>query len=384
MEIWYPLATDTWDEKEAEAINRVISSNRFSMGNEVAAFEKEFADYFGAKHAVMVNSGSSANLVMVAAIVLSDKYDLRAGDEVIVPAVSWVTTYTVLQQYGLKLKFVDIDINTLNIDLDQLRDAITPRTKAVFAVNILGNPNDFDVLAEICEKDALILIEDNCESMGAQYKGKYTGTFGVAGSFSTFYSHHMATMEGGMVLTDDDELCDIMKSIRSHGWTRQLGSESSLYNKKDDDFYEMFNFILPGYNVRPIEMEAAIGREQLKKLDGFLVNRKLNGTHYIKKFSQRKDILIQKPLGDSSFFGFPIILKEQGKRDELVKKLRDNGVECRPIVAGNFTRNKVIQFFDYTVFGSLDNADFLHDNGFFIGNHHYDCREKLDAAFDLI
>lgn len=385
MKIQHPLAADTWNEKETEAINRVITSNRFSMGNEVAEFEKEFAAYFGVKHAVMVNSGSSANLLAVAAVVLSDKYDLKAGDEVIVPAVSWATTYTVLQQYGLKLCFVDIDINTLNIDLGKLEAAITPNTKAILAVNLLGNPNDFDSLLAICKANSLLLIEDNCESMGALYKGKYAGTFGVAGTFSTFYSHHMATMEGGMVVTDDDELCDILRSIRSHGWTRSIGKDSTLYRKnKEDDFYEMFNFILPGYNVRPIEMEAAIGREQLKKLDGFLANRRLNGAYFLDKLSERNDLILQRPLGDSSFFGFSIILKEEGRRDPLVQKLRDNGVECRPIVAGNFTRNKVIKFFDYTVSGTLQAADFLHDNGFFIGNHHYDCREKLDSVLELL
>jgi|SRR5665648_42981 len=384
MEIQYPLASDTWDKKEIEAINRVVNSNSFTMGQEVSEFEKEFAAYFGAKYAVMVNSGSSANLIAIAALVLSEKYDLKAGDEVIVPAVSWATTYTVLQQYGLKLRFVDIDINTLNINLDILEAAITKETKAIFAVNLLGNPNNFDVLIEICTKNKLILIEDNCEAMGATYHGKYAGTFGTVGTFSTFYSHHMATMEGGMVLTNDNAIYDIMKSIRSHGWTRNLSKDSSIYNKSGNDFYEMFNFILPGYNVRPIEMEAAIGREQLKKLDGFITYRKLNGEYFSAKFFNRPDLKIQQSEGNSSFFGFSIIFKESGKRDEVVKILRENGVECRPIVAGNFTRNEVIKYFDYTVFEKLDAANNLHDNGLFLGNHHYDCREKIDLLFGLI
>lgn len=384
MSISYPLASDTWDYKEADAINRVIKSNRFSMGEEVEKFEREFASYFGSDYAVMVNSGSSANLIAIAALVLSEKYNLNAGDEVIVPAVSWATTYTVLQQYGLKLRIVDIDIKTLNIDLKKLENAITNKTKAVFAVNLLGNPNEFDIIKQICSKYNLILIEDNCESMGAIYRGQYTGTFGVVGTFSTFYSHHMATMEGGMVLTNDYELYEIMKSIRSHGWTRHLNSNSTVYNKNENDFYEMFNFILPGYNLRPIEMEAAIGREQLIKLDMFLSNRRLNGDFFIKRFSEINDIIIQKPIGDSSFFGFSIILKKTGKRDYVVKMLKEKGVECRPIVAGNFTRNKVIKYFDYSVSDSLREADYLHDNGFFIGNHHFDCRNKLDDIAELL
>ncbi|MBQ6628185.1 MAG: DegT/DnrJ/EryC1/StrS family aminotransferase [Methanobrevibacter sp.] len=379
----YPLAADTWDEKEYEAIDRVIKSNRFTMGPEVEKFEEEFAKYFGSKYAVMVNSGSSANLIAVSALILSDKYDLNFGDEVIVPAVSWATTYTVLHQCGLKLRFIDIDLDTFNLDLNELKNAITDDTKAIFAVNLLGNPNDFDNLTEICKEHNLILIEDNCESMGATYNGKYAGTFGVCGTFSTFYSHHMATMEGGMILTDDAELNDIMKSIRSHGWTRNL-SENSRFNTKKDKFYEMFNFIFPGYNVRPVEMEAAIGCEQLKKLDGFLNERKSNGKYFLDKFSTIDSISLQKNQDDSSFFGFPIIFKNASKREKFIELCDKNNIEYRPIVAGNFTKNKVIEYFDYTIFGNLNNSNILHDNGLFIGNHHFNVKTQLDKIYELL
>lgn len=379
----YPLATDTWDEKEYDAINRVIESNRFTIGPEVEKFEDEFAEFFGSKYATMVNSGSSANLIAISALILSDKYDLNIGDEVIVPAVSWATTYTVLHQCGLKLKFIDIDLNTFNLNLDELNNAITENTKAIFAVNLLGNPNDFKILLEICENNNLILIEDNCESMGATYNGKYAGTFGVCGTFSTFYSHHMATMEGGMILTEDEELNDIMKSIRSHGWTRNL-SENSRYNTKKDEFYEMFNFIFPGYNVRPIEMEAAIGREQLKKLDGFLKERKNNGKYFSELFSKINSISLQKNQDDSSFFGFPIIFKNESEREKIIQLFKENNIECRPIVAGNFTRNKVIDYFDYTIYGELTNSNILHNNGLFIGNHHYDIKSQLNEIYKLL
>ena len=379
----YPLAADTWDEKEYMAINRVIKSNRFTIGPEVEMFEKEFAEYFGSKYAIMVNSGSSANLIAIAAIVLSDKYDLNKGDEVIVPAVSWATTYTVLHQYGLKLKFVDIDLNTFNLDLNELKNAISENTKAIFTVNLLGNPNDFDKLIKICDENNLILIEDNCESMGAKYKGKYAGTFGVCGTFSTFYSHHMATMEGGMILTDDAELNDIMKSIRSHGWTRNL-SDDSPFNTKKDNFYEMFNFIFPGYNVRPVEMEAAIGREQLKKLDSFLKERKSNGKYFTELFSNVNSIVIQKNQDDSSFFGFPIIFKNESGRKKFIEACDENNIEYRPIVAGNFTKNKVIEYFDYTIFGDLKNSNILHNNGLFIGNHHFNVKKEIDEIYNLL
>ena len=379
----YPLAADTWDEKEYGAINRVIESNRFTIGPEVEMFEKEFAEYFGTKYAVMVNSGSSANLIAISALVLSDKYDLNLGDEVIVPAVSWATTYTVLHQCGLKLRFIDIDLDTFNLNLNELENAITENTKAIFAVNLLGNPNDFDKLINICEDNDLILIEDNCESMGAKYHGQYAGTFGVCGTFSTFYSHHMATMEGGMILTDDDELNDIMKSIRSHGWTRNLSMDSP-FNTKKDKFYEMFNFIFPGYNVRPVEMEAAIGREQLKKLDGFLKERKSNGKYFLDKFSEINSISLQKNQDDSSFFGFPIIFDDDVQRKEFIELCDENNIEYRPIVAGNFTKNKVIEYFDYSICGDLKNSNILHNNGLFIGNHHFDVKKDLDEIYNLL
>lgn len=379
----YTLATDTWDDKEYNAIKRVIESNRFTIGPEVELFEEEFAKFFGSKYAVMVNSGSSANLIAIAALILSDKYDLNRGDEVIVPAVSWATTYTVLHQYGLKLRFIDIDKHTFNLNLDELEKAITDKTKAVFAVNLLGNPNDFERLTQICEDNNIILLEDNCESMGAKYNGKFTGTFGVLGTFSTFYSHHMATMEGGIILTDDEELNDIMKSIRSHGWTRNLSKDSRFY-KENDEFYELFNFIFPGYNVRPVEIEAAIGREQLKKLNSFLKFRKENGKYYNDLFSQIEWISIQKNQDDSSYFGFPIIFENETKRKEFIKKCDDENIEYRPIVAGNFTKNKVIEYFDYTIYGDLKNANKLHDNGLFIGNHHFDVKDKLKQIYELL
>ncbi|MGL4772228.1 MAG: DegT/DnrJ/EryC1/StrS family aminotransferase [Clostridium sp.] len=381
-----PLATESWDEKELTALERVINSGMFTMGKEVRAFEEKFAKHFGSNYAVMINSGSSANLLAVAALIYSKKHNLKAGDEVIVPAVSWATTYSPLAQYGLKLKFIDIDINTLNLDLNELEKAITKDTKAIFAVNLLGNSIDYDRLLEIVEKNNLILIEDNCESMGGKYKNKFLGTYGVMGTFSSFFSHHISTMEGGMIVTDDKDLYDILKSLRAHGWTRDLSNDSTIYNKKNDDFYETFNFILPGYNLRPLEIEGALGQEQLEKLNLLVENRRKNGKLFESLFSKLDSIIIQKEVGEASYFGFAIIVKADAKftRNDLVTLLRANKVECRPIVAGNFTRNEVIKYFNYEIFGSLDNANLIHENGLFIGNHHFDIEDKLFKIYKLI
>lgn len=182
----YTLATTTWDHAEYDAMQKVIKSEMFTMGPKVFDFEKQFAKYFSKKYAIMVNSGSSANLIMIAALRYSQKYSLNEGDEVIVPAVSWSTTYMPLQQYNLKLKFVDIDLDTLNFNLSALEEAITDDTKAIFAVNLLGNPNNFDEIERIIGNRNILLLEDNCESMGAKFNGKLAGGFGLMGSFSSF------------------------------------------------------------------------------------------------------------------------------------------------------------------------------------------------------
>ena len=225
---------------------------------------------------------------------------LPRGSEVIVPAVSWSTTYFPLEQNGLKLRLIDIDIKTLNLDLSKIEAAITPATKAVFAVNLLGNPVDYKKLSEICKKHNLIFLEDNCESMGSSIYGKMSGTFGLLGTYSTFYSHHLATMEGGVTVTDDKELYHYMLSIRAHGWTRNLPQTSKLYTKNEDDFYESFQFIMPGYNLRPLEIEASIGIEQLKKLDKFIEIRRNNAEIFKSIMYKDSRFMIQSETGNSS------------------------------------------------------------------------------------
>ena len=386
-DIKYNLASSTWDDKELASIQRVIDSGNYSMGKEVTNFEQEFAKFTGSKHCVMVNSGSSANLIMIAALFYCKENQLKAGDEVIVPAVSWPTTYYPLAQYGLKLKFVDIDKHTLNYDLDALKSAVSDKTRLLMVVNLLGNPNDFAQINEIIANKNIRLIEDNCESMGALFQEKQAGTFGVMGSFSTFFSHHMATMEGGMVITDDEELYHILLSLRAHGWTRNLPKFNHVCGEKSDDpFEESFRFVLPGYNVRPIEMEAAVGVEQLKKLPEFIQERRSNAQHFQELFADHPDFYIQQEIGKSSWFGFALVIKESSKlnRRELAKKLMNAGIECRPIVAGNFAKNEVMKYFNYEIHGELTNAELIDRNGLFVGNHQIDIREQIGYLLKLI
>jgi len=382
----YPLTSSSWDDREIEAIREVIESGQFTMGERVRLYEERFADYFGARYAIMANSGSSANLLAVAALRYASGAMLHPGDEVIVPAVSWGTTYSPLQQYGLRLKIVDVSLETLNLDVASLEAAVGEKTRAVFAVNLLGAPNDFAALNTFCQRHGLLLLEDNCEAMGATYDGKFTGTFGLVGTFSTFYSHHISTIEGGVVLTNDEELSHFARSLRAHGWTRELPENNYVYNKDGNPFNDLFRFVLPGYNVRPMELSAALGIHQLEKLDAILAARRANAQKFTELFGGREYVSIQQPVGRSSWFGFALILKGPlaGERRRVIEALAEAGIACRPIVAGNFVRHPVIQYFDYSVHGELVNADAVHDEGFFVGNHHYNLKDNLEYLIEII
>lgn len=383
-----PLATTTWDSAEYAAMQEVISSGRFTMGPRVRAFEEEFAAFVSARHAVMVNSGSSANLIGLAAVANAPQFGLQPGDEIIVPAVSWATTYYPIRQLGFTPVIVDIDLDTLNIDPRRVQEALTARTKAVLAVNLLGNPAPLLDLAEIADEHGLLLLEDNCESLGATLDGRQTGTFGLFGTYSSFFSHHISTMEGGLVVTDDDYLAQAMRSLRAHGWTRELPVDNLIHPKSGDPFDDLFRFVLPGYNMRPLELSGALGIAQLAKLPDLIAGRQANGLAFVERFRDIEGVRLQQvaPNAASSWFGFSLVLEGplKGRRRELVAALTEAGVEVRPIVAGNFARNPVIEKIGARIVGPLAAADAVHEDGLFVGNHHYPIVSELGALGDLV
>lgn len=387
--MFYDLASSSWGREEIAAMHRVIDSGRFTMGENVAAFEAEFARYFRMRHAVMVNSGSSANLAAVAALFYKRERPLQRGDEVIVPALSWSTTYHPLQQYGLKLRFVDVDLDTLNLDARQLERALTPRTRLIVPVSILGNPADLDVIRAFADRHSLYVLEDNCESMDAELKGRKTGTFGHLNTFSFFYSHHISTMEGGMVLTDDAELHHLLRAIRAHGWTRDLPPGSPLFERRGNDHFEAYRFIVPGYNLRPLELSGAIGLEQLKKLPSLTAARRRNLALFRRLFDGDNRFITQRENGVSSAFSFTFILRPERNldRERVFAALREADIQFRIITGGCFLRHDVIRHYDYDVVDGIPNANLAHDYGFFVGNHPHDLsfqlhrlREVLDRA----
>ena len=384
--MFYPLSLNSWDKEEAAVFQQVLEKGRFTMGESVKEFELAFAHKFSASYALMVSSGSMANLVALSSLFYKKDRPLKRGDEVIVPSISWATTYYPLQQFGLKLKFVDVELETLNMDVSQLEEALSSKTRMVVAVSILGNPCALTTLRSFCDRHELYLFEDNCESMGAILGNKPCGTFGDIGTFSTFYSHHISTMEGGMIVTEDKEVYHLAKSLRAHGWTRDIPSDSSIYDKGNDDFYESYRFILPGYNARPLELSGALGIEQLKKFDSLLSIRRENAQVFTGLFEKDERFIIQKENGISSWFSFTIVLNPKFSidRSKVIASLRKNEIEFRIITGGCFLRHDVIRYFDYETVGSIINANIIHDHGFFVGNHPKDLTQQIKILWEVL
>ena len=391
----YPLAYSTWGKEELEAIQRVIDSDMYTMGKHVKQFEDEFAKQFGSNHAVMVNSGSSANLLMLS--LLKWKYKLTGN--IIVPVVGWATTYFPIVQNGFKINFVDVDPNTWNIDVNKIEEAINPQTCAIMPVNLLGNSCDYSKIIDICTKHNLLLIEDNCESMGAKYNGLYTGTIGLAGSFSFFFSHHIQTMEGGMILCTDKDDADYMRSMRAHGWVRDLPADSHLYKKTGNAFDDNFIFATPGYNVRPLEMSGAIGSVQLTKWNSIMETRLANKEHFLSLFANKSWCRVQKEIGTSSWFTFGIVLDGElkGRRAEVIDALSKAGIQNRPLASRNFLKQPVMRDLDFIVSGQWVNpnkillaseqmtaADDIHNNGFVVANGSENIKESIDKLYEVI
>lgn len=378
----YTLASDTWDNEELSAIDAVIKTGQYTMGKSVSDFEDEFSEFLGVKHSIMVNSGSSANLIMLHALSETNDSD---RNEILVPAVSWSTTFFPVHQAGFKLKFVDINIDTLNMDLEALSQAINKNTLAVLWVNLLGNCADLAAAKHICEENGILLLEDNCESFGASTGDKKAGSVGFMGTHSFFFSHHLQTMEGGMLSTNCDEIAAVARSLRAHGWTRDTKS-GSLSTLHQDDFQKSFEFILPGFCVRPIEFMGAIGSVQLKKWPKMYESRQQNASFFKQKAIKFQNEIKIQDIGNtlSSWFGFSIILNQAFERTKLIECLKLNDIECRPIVAGNFTKQKVMSRLKH-VNGNDEfrNADILHEQGLFIGNDSKDLKLEINHFFNV-
>ena len=383
----YPLAVSSWGDEEVEAITKVVESKKLSMGDRVKQFEHEFAEYHNVKYAVMVNSGSSANLLGAEAFKHCGLFDIKKGDEVIVPAVGWSTTFFPFHQTGFELAFVDVD-EELNIDIDKIKQRITKRTRAICAVNVMGNPCRASAIKKICEDNPRIqFIEDNCEALGAHPFDslELCGTHGLYGTFSFFFSHHIQTIEGGMLITDSKELYETALVLRAHGWIRDLPKDNSIYPKTDNYFEESWKFVLPGYNLRPSEINGVLGSCQLQRLDGFLRQRRENAKVYKGLFGKESFCKIVRPPKSSSWFSFPFILDGdlKGKRDIVMDVFSQHHIDTRPIVSGNFINNPVIKKLNCTYKMNMNCADEIESDGFVVGNNHKNLEVELTYLYDV-
>ena len=372
----YPLTESVLEKADLNAAIKVIKSTKITMGEKTKKIEDYFKKKIVKMNALMVNSGSSANLLIFQCLINPMVKRLKPGDEVLVPAICWSTSLWPIIQSGLKVKFVDIDLDTLNISLSDLEKKISKKTKALMLVHALGNCTDMKKLTNICKKNNIILIEDTCEALGSTYRNKPLGTFGEFSSFSFYYSHHITSGEGGMVCAKNSKYLEIIKSLRSHGWSRDLIKSKNIANKyKNID--KNWIFINSGFNLRPTDINAAIGIEQLKRIKKILSIRKYNFLKIKneliknKKYNHQFSILEDQKYSNIAWFGIPFILNSKDKKYKLsvMDKLNNKGVMTRPIISGNFAKQPSIKLYDIKTDSNLNNADLIDKNAFFLGLH---------------
>ena len=383
---WYPLSMATYDCEEILAAIDSLCSFRTTMWEKTGEYERQFAKLFGSDEAIMVNSGSSADLLIAFALTNPQSKLLEPGDEILVPSVTWPTQIWSPMMAGLKVRFVDTDPKTLNIDIADLESRISSKTRAVSLVHLMGNPCNMERIDSICKKYDLVLIEDCCESLGGKFKGQPVGTFGIAGSFSFFFSHHITTMEGGMITCRNRSLSDMFRLLRAHGWARNAKYLQAESQNEVDPRYLFLNW---GFNVRPTELQAGFGLEQLKRWSLFHEQRLKNANYfrnYVARYQDIMSLMEVAPEAECSWFALPIMLSSSCpfKKADFLSYLEEQGVETRPIVAGNLARQPVCKLFPELQEGVLPGADAVHERGFYLGLHPFESKQQLDRLFETI
>lgn len=379
--MFWSLQENALTPADLDALVDFIRSNeKFTQGPRIREFEQAYAKWQGCKFSVMVNSGSSANLLLIGAV--KELNNWKDGDEVIVPAVTWPTTITPVMQCGLKPVFVDANLTDLSFDYEQLAKKITPRTRGIFVAHLLGFPANVDKMLALTKGRDITLLEDSCESQGAKWNGIKVGNHGLAGTFSLYWGHHMTAIEGGLITTNSDELYRLLLLKRSHGLARELPPEchpeiAAKYS--DIDF--KFLFLTDGTNFRSTELNAVLGLRQLNWLDDFIRIRNRNFRHYVEICKRHPDHLITLEAKEGSSFAFPFLFKNQEKKSAFQKIIGKAGIESRPLIGGNLLRQPFLRA--YYKPGGFPNADFLHTNSFYIGNNQFVTEERMNVLDDL-
>jgi CDP-4-dehydro-6-deoxyglucose reductase, E1 len=375
------LVKDTIDLNDVKRLITWLETNpRLTKGDLTLEFEKKWSEWLGVKYSVFVNSGSSANLAAIYSLLLSGKLK---NNKIVVPAVSWVTTVTPTIQLGMEPIMCDCDIDNLGLDINHLKEIIkNDNPSAIILVHVLGIPNHMDEILKLCKENDILLIEDTCESIGSKYNDKLLGSLGDLSTFSFYFGHHMSTIEGGMISTNDEDLYHILLSIRSHGWDRDLPKEkqNSLREKYGvDKFRSLYTFYYPGFNLRSTDLQAYIGLGQLEKLDMIVENRNKN---FIRYKNEIKNTFWNVSPPEGSFisnFSFPIITKNI---KELTEQLITNNIECRPLICGSINEHP----FWYERYGkqNLPNSKLVHNYGLYLPNNHQMTDEEISKVIEVV
>ena len=369
-----PLAVPSYDHEEViDALDSMLST-WVTMGKKVKSFEEQFSNYIGCKNGIMVNSGSSANLLALS--ILSNpatENSIKRDSQIITPAVTWATTVSPIINVGCTPMFVDVDLDTLCVNTEEIKDAINSKTACLLPVHLMGNPCNMQEISKISKEHDLYLVEDACEAHGATFDDKKVGSFGDLGTFSFFMSHHISTIEGGMIVTNNEELAEMGKTLRTFGWTRDLKNKNKI-NSEYPEIDPRFLFVNTGYNFRPTEIQGAFGRNQLPKLEPLIKIRRENALFWNDELSKYSEYLIlpKRNLENHVYFGYAITIKKNSpfSREKLTKFLESKGIETRPIMSGNYIEQPAAKLINYQKHGELNNAKLIMRNSFFIGNHH--------------
>ena len=378
------LVQDTIDKKDIDALISWLSSYpRLTKGQVTLDFEKKFAEWIGSDYAIFVNSGSSANLLMIYALKYAEKLK---NNKVCVPSLCWATDLAPVLQFDLEPVLVDCNLDNLSVDIEHLEHVFkTESPSALILVSVLGLSPDMDRITSLCKEYDVILIEDNCESQGTAYKGKRLGNFGIMSSFSTYFGHTMSTIEGGVITTNDKEMYDLLLQLRSHGWDRDLDSEKQKDLRNDwqvEDFAALYTFFIPGFNLRSTDLQAFIGLGQLDKIDSSIEKRFENYKYFKEKLSPW--IWFPNDIEESftANFAIPIILDSSEKKKSLVNDLEENNISCRPLISGSMGT----QPFYKKLYGEkiLPNCSVVDDRGIYVPNHPMLEIEDIDRICEII
>ena len=382
----YPLALASYEVDEVMGAIESMASFRTTMWSKTLEFEKRFASRFGSSQAVMVNSGSSADLLIAFALRDSRFGGLEVGDEVLAPAVTWPTQIWSLIMAGFQVKLVDVDPTTLNMSVEDLEAKIGPQTRAISVVHLMGNTTELDKVQSLATKHGLVIVEDSCEALGTKWRDADVGSFGLASSSSFFFSHHITTMEGGMITTNSEELAEHLRLLRAHGWTRNLQRQPAPALGMD----ARYTFADWGFNVRPTELSSAFGLVQLGRFDSYQEEREQAALYALGRIKESEGYLSPMLVMSEttcSWFAFPIMVDPAApfSRDDLVAHLEKNRIETRPIVAGNLGHQPAMEKVQGVSVGELPGADQVHEQGFYLGLHPIAAlRNEFERVWDVI